>query len=139
MSFTYAERALIVHFNRRPRKSVKISSKSLTLCVLVCVCGVVEPVCVFFSVSGAGTGATGVCVSRQVVSGSARLRYKGPHHNQTPPLPLSSSTSFPQFPSSLFLILPHMIFSLLFVFFLFFSIPPSFFSFLFCLSLLGLL
>lgn len=49
-----------------------------TLCVYVCI------LCVYICVSvpGAGT-ATGVCVSRQGVSGSARLHYKGPHNSPT--------------------------------------------------------
>lgn len=47
-------------------------------------------VCV--SVPGAGT-ATGVCVSRQGVSGSARLRYKGPRNKPASPPFLSTPLS----------------------------------------------
>ena len=65
-------------------------------CVWVCVFvyRMVDPLCVYVyvymcvSVPGAGT-ATGVCVSRQGVSGSARLRYKGPHNNPAS-VPLSN-------------------------------------------------
>lgn len=54
--------------------------------LILCVCAYMY-MCV--SVPGAGT-ATGVCVSRQGVSGSARLRYTGPH-NSPASLPFLSS------------------------------------------------
>ncbi len=91
-------------------------TEALTVCECVSVYRTVDPLCVYVyvymcvSVPGAGT-ATGVCVSRQGVSGSARLRYKGPHNNPaslplpTVPLSLSLPSFFLPFTFCIFLVL----------------------------------
>lgn len=103
-------------------------------CVWVCVFvyRMVDPLCVYVyvymcvSVPGAGT-ATGVCVSRQGVSGSARLRYKGPHNNP-------ASVPLPNVPLSVSIFL---CFLLCFFLFLYLSVIISFylpFDLSFCIS-----
>lgn len=98
-------------------------------CVWVCVFvyRMVDPLCVYVyvymcvSVPGAGT-ATGVCVSRQGVSGSARLRYKGPHNNP-------ASVPLPNVPLCFYLSLFLTVFLSFFVSFCHYFFLPFFWSF----------
>lgn len=82
---------ILIPFNLDKIKNMDPNINCVWVCVFVY--RMVDPLCVYVyvymcvSVPGAGT-ATGVCVSRQGVSGSARLRYKGPHNNPASvPLP----------------------------------------------------
>lgn len=116
---------ILIPFNLDKIKNMDPNINCVWVCVFVY--RMVDPLCVYVyvymcvSVPGAGT-ATGVCVSRQGVSGSARLRYKGPHNNP-------ASVPLPKVPLCFYLSLFLTVFLSFFVSFCHYFFLPFFWSF----------
>lgn len=118
---------ILIPFNLDKIKNMDPNINCVWVCVFVY--RKVDPLCVYVyvymcvSVPGAGT-ATGVCVSRQGVSGSARLRYKGPHNNP-------ASVPLPKVPLSVSIFLCFLLCFFLFLYLSFchYFFLPSFWSF----------